>query len=88
MKYFTINECTKSSTIRARRIDNSPKSEHLAHIRESVETLVNPLRETWVKYCRGHVTASHQQQTEELSKLMDIMANCIEPLPTDSEKQG
>lgn len=27
-----------------------------------------------------HVTASQQQQTEGLSKLMDIMASCIEPI--------
>lgn len=29
-----------------------------------------------------HVVASQQQPTEGLSKLMDIMASCIEPLPT------
>ena len=29
-----------------------------------------------------HVTASQQPQTEGLSKLMDIMAACIEPIPT------
>ncbi|WP_455664591.1 DUF2589 domain-containing protein [Phocaeicola sp.] len=33
-----------------------------------------------------HVTASQQPQTEGLSKLMDIMASCIEPIPTDSGK--
>ena len=33
-----------------------------------------------------HVTASQQQQTEGLSKLMDIMASCIEPVPTSSGK--
>mgnify|MGYP000218872456 CR=1 FL=1 len=32
-----------------------------------------------------HVTASQQQQTEGLSKLMDIMAACIEPIPTKNE---
>lgn len=31
-----------------------------------------------------HVTASQQPQTEGLSKLMDIMAACIEPVPTGS----
>lgn len=31
-----------------------------------------------------HVTASQQPQTEGLSKLMDIMAACIEPMPTDA----
>lgn len=30
-----------------------------------------------------HVSASQQQQTEGLSKLMDIMASCIEPVPTE-----
>lgn len=29
-----------------------------------------------------HVSASQQPQTEGLSKLMDIMASCIEPVPT------
>lgn len=52
MKYFTIKECTQSSTARARRIDNTPNSEHLAHIRESIETLVGPLREAWAEHCR------------------------------------
>lgn len=32
-----------------------------------------------------HVTASQQRQTEGLSKLMDIMASCIEPIPTQKE---
>lgn len=32
-----------------------------------------------------NVSASQQPQTEELSKLMDIMASCIEPVP---EKGG
>ena len=31
-----------------------------------------------------HVTAGQQPQTEGLSKLMDIMASCIEPIPTTS----
>lgn len=31
-----------------------------------------------------HVSASQQPQTEGLSKLMDIMASCIEPIPTDN----
>ncbi len=31
-----------------------------------------------------HVTAAQQPQTEGLSKLMDIMASCIEPVPAGS----
>ncbi len=33
-----------------------------------------------------HVSASQQPQTEGLSKLMDIMASCIEPMPASSGK--
>lgn len=33
-----------------------------------------------------HVTASQQRPTEGLSKLMDIMAACIEPVPNSSGK--
>lgn len=35
-----------------------------------------------------HVTASQQPQTEGLSKLMDIMASCIEPVPTGSSSES
>lgn len=34
-----------------------------------------------------HVTASQQPQTEGLSRLMDIMASCIEPVPTENSGQ-
>ena len=33
-----------------------------------------------------HVSASQQPQTEGLSKLLDIMASCIEPINTESSK--
>lgn len=33
-----------------------------------------------------HVSASQQPQTEGLSKLMDVMAACIEPIPAESGK--
>ncbi|KAA4703037.1 DUF2589 domain-containing protein [Bacteroides fragilis] len=33
-----------------------------------------------------HVTASQQPQTEGLSKLMDVMASCIEPINADTQK--
>lgn len=35
-----------------------------------------------------HVSASQQPQTEGLSKLMDVMATCIEPIPTDGSSGG
>lgn len=35
-----------------------------------------------------HVSASQQPQTEGLSKLMDIMASCIEPITPQQESSG
>lgn len=35
-----------------------------------------------------HVTASQQPRTEGLAKLMDIMASCIEPVPTAGKSGG
>lgn len=51
MKYFTMQECTYSSTAAARDIDNTPSPEIEAHIVESVEMLLDPLREAWDNYC-------------------------------------
>ena len=54
MKYFTLQECIYSATAEARGIDNTPSPEIEAHIVESVETLLDPLREAWEAYCRQH----------------------------------
>lgn len=51
MKYFTMAECTRSATANARGIDNTPGPEHLRHIAESVERLLDPLREEWGATC-------------------------------------
>lgn len=47
MKYFTLQECTYSATAEAKGIDNTPTPEIEAHIMESVEMLLDPLREAW-----------------------------------------
>lgn len=52
MKYFTLKECTYSATAEAEGINNTPNAEYEAHIVESIETLVDPLREAWGKHCR------------------------------------
>lgn len=52
MKYFTLSECTYSETAEKKCIDNTPDAEHKAHIIESIETLIDPLREAWGRYCR------------------------------------
>lgn len=51
MKYFTIAECTRSATADAKGIDNTPNEEEKRHITESVETLIDPLREAWGRRC-------------------------------------
>ena len=51
MKHFNISECTRSETATAKGIDNTPGVEHLAHIVETVETLLDPLRDAWEDYC-------------------------------------
>lgn len=47
MKYFTMQEYTYSSTAVAKGFDNTPSPEIKAHIVESVEMLLDPLREAW-----------------------------------------
>jgi len=52
MKYFTLQECTRSDTAAKRGIDNTPSPVHEAHIVESVEMLLDPLRGAWEAYCK------------------------------------
>lgn len=52
MKYFTMEECTHSDTAKAQGIDNTPSPVHRMHIVESIETLIDPLREAWEAYCK------------------------------------
>lgn len=51
MKHFTMDECTHSNTASAKSIDNTPDAEHKAHIIESIETLIDPLRDAWEQHC-------------------------------------
>lgn len=45
MKYFTIEELTRSYTARRCRIDNTPTPESIANMRRLVETVLDPARE-------------------------------------------
>ena len=47
-----MEECTHSETAEKKGIDNTPSPEHRAHITESVDVLLIPLREAWGEYCR------------------------------------
>lgn len=52
MKYFTMEECTYSGPAKEKNICNIPSLEHKAHIVESIEVLIDPLREAWGQYCQ------------------------------------
>lgn len=45
MKYFTIEELTRSYTARRCRIDNTPTPESTANMRRLVKTVLDPARE-------------------------------------------
>lgn len=47
-----MKECRHSSTAVAKGIDNTPSPEIEANIVESVEMLLDPLREAWEIHCR------------------------------------
>lgn len=49
-----MEECTYSDTAKKKGIDNTPGATHKAHIVESIETLIDPLREAWEQHCRAH----------------------------------
>lgn len=52
MKYFTLQECIHSDEAVKRGIKNTPTPEIEKNIVESVETLLDPLREAWEIYCK------------------------------------
>ncbi|MCM1300958.1 MAG: D-Ala-D-Ala carboxypeptidase family metallohydrolase [Alistipes senegalensis] len=74
MNYFTLTECIRSATAVAKGIDNTPNAEHEAHIVESVETLIDPLREAWGACCRtngwgkGGIVISSGYRSPQLNK--------------------
>lgn len=47
-----MQECIYSSTAVAKGIDNTPSPKIAAHIVESIETLLDPLRGAWEGYCK------------------------------------
>ncbi|MCQ2231410.1 MAG: D-Ala-D-Ala carboxypeptidase family metallohydrolase [Paludibacteraceae bacterium] len=48
-KYFTLEEMIASDTAKARKIDNTPDSTQIAHLKMLVENVLDPLREAWGK---------------------------------------
>lgn len=47
MKYFTINELTKSATAARRGINNTPDATAKKNLELLVENILDPLREAW-----------------------------------------
>ena len=52
MKYFTIEEMTKSSTATAKGIDNTPSDEGVLKLQKLIEAVLDPLREWYGKPIR------------------------------------
>lgn len=52
MKYFTIEEMTKSSTATAKGIDNTPSKDIEAKLQKLIEAILDPLREWYGKPIR------------------------------------
>ena len=49
MKFFTINELTKSSTAEQKKINNTPSAEHEQNLIALIENILDPLREAYGK---------------------------------------
>lgn len=49
MKFFTINELTKSSTAEQKKINNTPSVEHEQNLIALIENILDPLREAYGK---------------------------------------
>ncbi len=51
MKYFTLNEFTRSTLAIKMGHKNDPPAEHRRNICEFVDNLLDPLRKAWALYC-------------------------------------
>ena len=47
MKYFTIQEMTRSATAKRYGISNKPNEEQKANLKKLVENILDPLRQRW-----------------------------------------
>lgn len=47
MKYFTINELTKSATASRLKIDNTPDSTIIKNLKYLTDSVLDPIREKW-----------------------------------------
>ena len=64
MKYFTIEELTRSTTARRLYIDNTPPANAVAALKELVDKVLDPLREAW----GGPIRVNSGYRCPELNK--------------------
>ena len=58
MKYFTMDEFTRSETAKKYGIDNTPSEYQKNNVITLVENLLDPLREAWGLYCHKNQLGS------------------------------
>jgi uncharacterized protein YcbK (DUF882 family) len=64
MKYFSIEEMTKSDTAKAKGIDNTPSQEVIDNLTKLIEAVLDPLRELW----GSAIVINSGYRCEELNK--------------------
>lgn len=64
MKYFSINELTRSSVAVAKNIDNTPNDEQLLNIQHLITNLLDVIREIW----GGPIIVNSGFRNEQLNK--------------------
>lgn len=71
MKYFTINELTKSATAKRLKIDNTPNDEVIKNLTALVDNVLDPLREAYGK----PIIVSSGYRCPQLNKAVGGVAN-------------
>lgn len=51
MKYFSIEELTRSERAKAEGINNTPLEVHKNNMVELIDNILDPLREAWTSFC-------------------------------------
>lgn len=90
MKYFSIEEMTKSDTAKAKGIDNTPSQEVIDNLTKLIEAVLDPLREWYGK----PITVNSGYRCEALnkavggSKTSDHMTGRATDIDTGSKEEN
>lgn len=71
MKYFTINELTRSETAVKKGINNTPGAEQRRHLELLIDNLLDPIREQWGK----PIFVNSGYRCQELNKAVGGVSN-------------